>query len=102
MRTALAKGLSGSRVLTVHVFKNGLIALITLVVAQLPKLVLGSLLIESLFGIPGLGSVLVQAIQTGDQPVIMASVFIGSVLYLVSLILTDICYALADPRIRLS
>jgi peptide/nickel transport system permease protein len=102
VRTALAKGLSGSRVLTVHVFKNGLIALITLVVAQLPKLVLGSLLIESLFGIPGLGSVLVQAIQTGDQPVIMASVFIGSVLYLVSLILTDICYALADPRIRLS
>ena len=71
-------------------------------VAQLPKLVLGSLLIESLFGIPGLGSVLVQAIQTGDQPVIMASVFIGSVLYLISLILTDICYALADPRIRLS
>jgi peptide/nickel transport system permease protein len=102
VRTALAKGLSGSRVLTIHVFKNGLIALITLVVAQLPKLVLGSLLIESLFGIPGLGSVLVQAIQTGDQPVIMASVFLGSVLYLVSLIITDICYALADPRIRLS
>jgi len=102
VRTAHAKGLSGSRVLTVHVFKNGLIALITLVVAQLPKLVLGSLLIESLFGIPGLGSVLVQAIQTGDQPVIMASVFLGSVLYLGSLIVTDICYALADPRIRLS
>jgi peptide/nickel transport system permease protein len=102
VRTAHAKGLSGTRVLTVHVFKNGLIALITLVVAQLPKLVLGSLLIESLFGIPGLGSVLVQAIQTGDQPVIMASVFLGSVLYLVSLILTDVSYALADPRIRLS
>ena len=74
----------------------------TLVVAQVPKLVLGSLLIESLFGIPGLGSVLVQAIQTGDQPVIMASVFLGSILYITGLILTDICYALADPRIRLS
>lgn len=102
VRTAHAKGLSGTRVLTVHVFKNGLIAIITLVVAQLPKLILGSLLIESLFGIPGLGSVLVQAIQTGDQPVVMASVFLGSLLYITGLILTDICYALADPRIRLS
>ena len=63
---------------------------------------LRSELIESLFGIPGLGSVLVQAIQTGDQPVIMASVFLGSVLYITGLIATDICYALADPRIRLS
>ncbi len=88
--------------LGIHVFKNGLIAIITLVVAELPRLVLGSLLIESLFGIPGLGNVLVQAIQTGDQPVVMASVFLGSVLYLFALILTDICYALADPRIRLS
>ena len=102
IRTAHAKGLSNTRVLSVHVFKNGLIAIITLVVAQLPKLVLGSLLIESLFGIPGLGSVLVQAIQAGDQPVIMASVFLGSILYITGLIATDICYALADPRIRLS
>jgi len=102
VRTALAKGVPAARVLGVHVFKNGLIALITLVVAHLPKLVLGSLLIESLFGIPGIGSVLVQAIQTGDQPVVMVSVFLGSILYLLSLILTDICYALADPRIRLS
>jgi len=102
IRTALAKGVSSARVLGVHVFKNGLIALITLVIAQLPKLVLGSLLIESLFGIPGIGSMLVQAIQTGDQPVVMTSVFLGSALYLASLIVTDICYALADPRIRLS
>jgi len=102
VRTAYAKGIGPTRVLAVHVFKNGLISLITLVVAQLPKLVLGSLLIESLFGIPGIGSVLVQAIQTGDQPIIMASVFLGSLLYLLSLIVTDICYAMADPRIRLS
>jgi len=102
VRTAQAKGVSNPRVLAVHVFKNGLIAIITLVVAELPKLILGSLLIESLFGIPGLGNVLVQAIQTGDQPVVMTSVFLGSVLYLAALILTDICYALADPRIRLS
>ncbi len=102
VRTAHAKGVSTARVLAVHVFKNGLIALITLVVAQLPKLILGSLLIESLFGIPGIGSMLVQAIQTGDQPVVMVSVFLGSALYLLSLIVTDILYAWADPRIRLS
>ena len=102
VRTAQPKGVANTRVLAVHVFKNGLIAIITLVVAELPKLILGSLLIESLFGIPGLGNVLVQAIQTGDQPVVMTSVFLGSVLYLVALILTDIGYALADPRIRLS
>lgn len=102
VRTAYAKGIGPTRVLAIHVFKNGLISLITLVVAQLPKLVLGSLLIESLFGIPGIGSVLVQAIQTSDQPIIMASVFLGSLLYLLSLIVTDICYAMADPRIRLS
>lgn len=102
VRTAYAKGVSASRILAVHVFKNGLIALITLVVAQLPKLILGSLLIESLFGIPGIGSMLVQAIQTGDQPVVMVSVFLGSALYLLSLIVTDVLYAAADPRIRLS
>lgn len=102
IRTAHAKGVSAGRVLAVHMFKNGLIALITLVVAQLPKLILGSLLIENLFGIPGVGSLLVQAIQTGDQPVIMVSVFLGSALYLLSLIVTDILYAVADPRIRLS
>ena len=102
VRTAQAKGLAHARVLGVHVFKNGLIAIITLVVAELPRLVLGSLLIESLFGIPGLGNVLVQGIQTGDQPVVMTSVFLGSVLYLVALTLTDVFYALADPRIRLS
>jgi peptide/nickel transport system permease protein len=102
VRTAQSKGWANSRVLGVHVLKNGMIAIITLVVAELPKLVLGSLLIESLFGIPGLGYVLVQAIQTTDQPVIMTTVFLGSILYLAGLILTDICYSIVDPRIRLS
>ena len=88
--------------LTVHVLKNGMIAIITLTVGQLPKLIMGSLLIESFFGIPGMGAVLVQAIQQGDQPVVMASVFLGALLYLFALILTDILYAAADPRIRLS
>ena len=102
VRTALAKGLSSGRVLGTHVLKNGLIALITMTVASLPALITGSLLIENFFGIPGLGNVLVLAIGTGDQPVVMASVYLGSLLYIASLIVTDICYALADPRIRLS
>lgn len=102
VRTALAKGVGHARVLGVHVLKNGMISLITLTVAHLPKLIMGSLLIENFFSIPGLGNVLVLAIQTGDLPVIMASVFLGSLLYIASLILTDVAYALADPRIRLS
>jgi peptide/nickel transport system permease protein len=102
VRTALAKGLSSGQVLGIHVLKNGLISLITLTVATLPRLIMGSLLIENFFGIPGLGNVLVLAIGTGDQPVVMASVYLGSLLYIGGLILTDICYALADPRIRLS
>lgn len=102
VRTAQAKGLSNSRVLGLHVLKNGMIAIITLTVGQLPKLIMGSLLIESFFGIPGMGAVLVHAIQQGDQPVVMASVFLGALVYLFALILTDILYAVADPRIRLS
>lgn len=102
VRTATAKGVSHGGVLGFHVLKNGLIALITLTVAHLPKLIMGSLLIENFFGIPGLGNVLVMAIQTGDQPVVMASVYLGSLLYIGSLILTDVAYAIADPRIRLS
>lgn len=102
VRTAQAKGVSNIRVLRIHVLKNGLIAIITLTVGQLPKIIMGSLLIESFFSIPGIGAVLVQGIQQGDQPVVMASVFLGGLLYLFAYILTDILYAYADPRIRLS
>jgi peptide/nickel transport system permease protein len=102
VRTAMAKGVPGAKVLAKHVLKNGLIALITLVVGRLPSLIMGSLLIESFFGIPGMGNVLVLSIQQGDQPVVMASVYLGALLYIFALTLTDILYAAADPRIRLS
>ncbi len=102
VRTAHAKGLPVSTVLGRHVLKNGLIALITLTVGQLPKLIMGTLLIESFFGIPGIGNVMVQAIQTADEPVVLATAYLGALLYLAALILTDILYATADPRIRLS
>jgi peptide/nickel transport system permease protein len=101
IRTARAKGVSSVVVLLRHVFKNGLINLITLVVASLPFLIMGSVVLENFFGIPGLGNKLFSAIQAPDFAVVQASVFLGSLLYLGGLLLTDICYAWADPRIRL-
>lgn len=101
IRTAQAKGASHARVLLVHVLKNGMISLITLVVAALPFLIMGTLVIESFFGVPGLGNMMINAIHTADFGVIQAEVWFGSLLYLFGLLLTDICYAVADPRIRL-
>jgi peptide/nickel transport system permease protein len=102
VRTAQAKGVSSTRMLFTHVLKNGMISLITLVVANLPVLILGSLLVENFFGIPGLGNLLVSAIQTSDFAVVRATAFLTSILYIIGLTLTDVCYAIVDPRIRLS
>ncbi|MDD5351042.1 MAG: ABC transporter permease [Chthoniobacteraceae bacterium] len=101
IRTAQAKGASHARVLLVHMLKNGAISLITLVVAALPFLIMGTLVLESFFGIPGLGNLMTNAITTSDFGVIQADVYLGSLLYLFGLLLTDLCYAAADPRIRL-
>jgi peptide/nickel transport system permease protein len=101
VRTARAKGLSDTRVLFGHVSRNGLIPILTGVVVVIPSLFLGSLLVESFFGIPGLGSYTIDAIAAQDFAVVRAMVFLGSVLYLIGLILTDLSYTLVDPRIRL-
>jgi len=101
IRTAQAKGASHTRVLLVHMLKNGMISIITLVVAALPFLIMGTLVLESFFGIPGLGNLMQNAIQTSDFGVIQADVYLGSLLYLFGLLITDICYAAVDPRIRL-
>ncbi len=100
VRTAQAKGASGRRVLFVHVLKNGMISLVTLVVASLPFLIMGSLVLESFFGIPGLGNLMINAIRTSDFAVVRAAVYLGSLLYLAGLAATDLCYAVVDPRIR--
>lgn len=100
IRTARAKGVSSPRVLMIHVLKNGMINLITVVVASLPFLIMGSVVMENFFGIPGLGNVLFSAIQSSDFAVVQASVFLGSLLHLGGLLLTDFCYAWVDPRIR--
>lgn len=102
VRTARAKGLSEVTVLFRHVLKNGMIPVLTGAVVVIPLLFLGSLLLESFFGIPGLGSYTIDAIQAQDFAIVRAMVFLGSVLYIIGLILTDISYTLVDPRIRLS
>ena len=102
VRTARAKGLSEMRVMFRHVLKNAMIPILTGVVVVIPALFLGSLLMESFFGIPGLGSYTIDAIQAQDFSVVRAMVFLGSVLYIVGLILTDISYTIVDPRVRLS
>ncbi len=101
VRTARAKGLSELRVLFRHVLKNAMIPILTGVVAVIPLLFMGSLLTESFFGIPGLGSYTIDAIQAQDFGVVRAMVFLGSALYIVGLILTDISYTVVDPRVRL-
>ncbi len=102
VRTARAKGLSEARVLISHVLRNALIPILTGVVVVLPLLFLGSLITESFFGIPGLGSYTIDALQNQDFAIVRAMVFLGSLLYIVGLVLTDLSYVLADPRVRLS
>ena len=101
VRTARAKGLGESAVLFRHVLKNAMIPILTGVVVVIPALFMGSLLSESFFGIPGLGSYTIDAIQAQDFAVVRSMVFIGSVLYILGLLLTDVSYTLVDPRIRL-
>ena len=100
VRTARAKGLSELTVLFRHVLRNAMIPILTGVVVVIPLLFMGSLLSESFFGIPGLGSYTIDAINAQDFAVVRAMVFIGSVLYIVGLVLTDISYTLVDPRVR--
>ncbi|MBE0482756.1 MAG: ABC transporter permease [Bacterioplanes sp.] len=102
IRTARAKGVSELRVLFRHLLPNGLIPVLTGVVVVIPSLFMGSLLIESFFGIPGLGSYTLDAIQAQDFAIVRAMVFLGSVLYILGLILTDISYTMVDPRVKLS
>jgi len=102
VRTARAKGLSEPVVLFRHVLGNALLPILTGTVAVLPLLFLGALIMESFFGIPGLGSFTIDAINAQDFAVVRAMVFLGSLLYIVGLVLTDISYTLADPRVRLA
>ena len=102
VRTALAKGVSPAGILFKHVLRNAMVAVVTNVSLSLPFLFTGSLLLESFFGIPGLGGMSINAINSSDLAVVQAVVLIGSMLYVVVNVLTDICYVWVDPRIRLN
>jgi peptide/nickel transport system permease protein len=101
VRTARAKGCGDARVMVRHVLRNALIPILTNVVVQIPFLFTGALLLESFFGIPGLGALTVEAIQGNDFSTLRTMVYLGALLFILGQILTDISYALADPRVRL-
>jgi len=100
VRTARAKGLAERVVLFRHVLRNAMLPILTGTVSAIPLLFMGSLIAESFFGIPGLGSYTIDAINAQDFSIVRAMVFLGSALYIAGLILADISYTLADPRVR--
>lgn len=101
VRTAQAKGLGGGRIMVRHVLRNSLIPVVTYVSLSIPFLFTGSLMLESFFGIPGLGNVSLNAIHSSDMAVVRAVVILGALLYQGVQLLTDLCYAWLDPRVRL-
>lgn len=101
VRTARAKGLSGARILVKHVLRNSLIPIVTYISLAIPYLFTGSLMLESFFGIPGLGNVSLNAIHSADMAVVRAVVVLGALLYQVVNLVSDLAYAWLDPRVRL-
>lgn len=99
--TAYAKGLKRNVVMFKHVLKNAMIPILTRLVVAIPFLFTGSLLLENFFGIPGLGNMGINAINAGDRPVLKAIVFIGAILFIIGNLLSDVLYAMVDPRVRL-
>ncbi|TAN63036.1 ABC transporter permease [bacterium] len=99
VRTARAKGLSEGKVLFKHALKNAMIPVLTNVVVSIPFLFYGSLIMETFFSIPGLGNFTIDAIQSQDFAIVRSMVYLGSILYIIGLILTDISYTLVDPRV---
>ena len=100
IRTARSKGLSEAVILFKHALKNAMIPILTNVVLAIPTLFIGSLVMEAFFAIPGLGSFTIEAIQAQDFAIVRSMVYLGSVLYIVGLLLTDVSYTLVDPRVR--
>ncbi len=101
VRTARAKGLRDGQIMGRHVLRNAMLPILTSVGGSLPGLFMGGLLTESFFGIPGLGAYMMDAIASQDFAIVRAMVFLGSVLYILSNILVDVAYTLADPRVRM-
>jgi peptide/nickel transport system permease protein len=99
VRTARAKGVSGLVVVTRHVFRNSLLPMITVFAWVIPGLLGGSVVVENIFSIKGMGDLMLTATLGRDLPIVQAVAFIGSVITLACFLVADICYALADPRV---
>jgi peptide/nickel transport system permease protein len=101
VRTARAKGLSERVILLKHVLRNAMIPILTYTVIQLPFLILGALLLESFFSIPGLGGMILDALNNSDFPVIKAMAILSSIAYILFSLLQDLLYTVFDPRVKL-
>jgi peptide/nickel transport system permease protein len=102
VRTARAKGLPEGKILFKHVLRNALIPVITYTVVNLPFLILGSLLLESFFSIPGLGGMILAALNASDFPVLKAMAILSAVSYILFTLISDILYTMVDPRVKLN
>lgn len=98
--TAKAKGLSAKVVIFKHALRNALLPVITILGLSVPGLIGGSVIIESIFALPGLGQLFYGAVMARDYPLIMGNLVLGAILTLAGNLLADVCYGLADPRIR--
>lgn len=99
VRTARAKGASERDVLWVHTFRNSLLPLITVVVSIIPGMLAGSVIVETIFSIDGMGKLYIQAIKLQDQELVMAITVLGGVLALIAYLVADVLYAVVDPRV---
>ena len=102
MLLAESKGLSGSKLVFAHALRNALIPIITVLAPLVVDLMTGSLVVEKIFSIPGVGSLLVNAIQSNDYNVVIALSFIYSAMYIGIMLVVDILYGVIDPRIRVA
>jgi peptide/nickel transport system permease protein len=100
IRTARAKGLAERAVILRHALRNSLISVITLLGLTLPALVGGAVIVERIFGLPGMGQLSFEAIQSKDIPVLMGATALAGVLTMLGLLLSDVLYVIVDPRIQ--
>jgi ABC-type dipeptide/oligopeptide/nickel transport system permease component len=101
IRTARSKGLSDRQIMVRHTLRNAMIPLLTILAPQIPNLITGTIFIESIFRVPGLGKFFVSSILGRDYPMIMALLLLVAVLWSLVYLLTDILYTIIDPRVRL-
>ena len=102
LRTARAKGLPEGRVILGHAFRNALVPIVTLLALEVPALLAGSIIIETIFALPGMGQLAFQSLDAKDEPVIMGITLIAAIATLISYLVSDILYVAVDPRIRFS